>query len=90
MVLADRLRLEQVIINLLRNALDATKEVGEPRVELILTAGKQGVIMVRDNGPGIKDFDSIFEPFYTTRNPARAWALGLRFRPRSWPIWGAG
>ena len=77
MVLADRLRLEQVIINLLRNALDATKDVAEPRVELILTAGKQGVIMVRDNGPGIQDFDSIFEPFYTTKKPGEGVGLGL-------------
>ena len=34
LVMADRIRLEQVIINLLRNALDATKTVGQPQVEI--------------------------------------------------------
>ena len=33
MVMADRLRLEQVIINLLRNALDATKEAKDPQID---------------------------------------------------------
>jgi two-component system C4-dicarboxylate transport sensor histidine kinase DctB len=77
MVMADRLRLEQVIINLLRNALDATKEVEAPTINLILTAGRLGMITVRDNGPGIKDFDSIFEPFYTTKVPGEGVGLGL-------------
>jgi two-component system C4-dicarboxylate transport sensor histidine kinase DctB len=77
MVMADRLRLEQVIINLLRNALDATKDVVKPQIDLILVSGTQGVITVRDNGPGIKDFNSIFEPFYTTKKPGEGVGLGL-------------
>jgi two-component system C4-dicarboxylate transport sensor histidine kinase DctB len=77
MVLADRLRLEQVIINLLRNALDATKDLAEPRLDLILSTGTQGIITVCDNGPGIQDFDSIFEPFYTTKKPGEGVGLGL-------------
>ena len=39
MVMADRLRLEQVIINLLRNALDATKDSDTPQIDLLLSAG---------------------------------------------------
>ena len=77
MVLADRLRLEQVIINLLRNALDATKDVRDPRVDLILSAGEQALLLVRDNGPGINNLDSIFEPFYTTKKPGEGVGLGL-------------
>lgn len=77
MVMVDRLRLEQVIINLLRNALDATKEVGDPQVDLTLSAGEQAVLAVRDNGPGIRDLENIFEPFYTTKKPGEGVGLGL-------------
>jgi two-component system C4-dicarboxylate transport sensor histidine kinase DctB len=77
MVRADRIRLEQVLINLLRNALDATKETREPRVDLILSAGETATLTVRDNGHGIADLDSLFEPFYTTKAPGDGVGLGL-------------
>ena len=77
MVMADRIRLEQVIINLLRNALDATKDAAEPQVEILLTAGETAVLSVRDNGHGIADLDSLFEPFYTTKKPGDGVGLGL-------------
>lgn len=77
MVMADRLRIEQVIINLLRNALDATKDLAEPRIDLALSAEGQALLRVSDNGPGVKDFDSIFEPFYTTKKPGEGVGLGL-------------
>lgn len=77
MVMADRIRLEQVIINLLRNALDATKSVEEPQVELLLTSGETAVLSVRDNGPGISDLDKLFEPFWTTKKPGEGTGLGL-------------
>lgn len=77
MVMADRVRLEQVIVNLLRNALDATKEVAEPRIELILSAGETAVLTVRDNGHGIEDLDQLFEPFYTTKAAGEGVGLGL-------------
>ncbi|SFR03464.1 sensor histidine kinase [Poseidonocella sedimentorum] len=76
-VLGDRVRIEQVIINLLRNALDATSAVRDPRIEVILAAGKQAVLTVRDNGPGIEDLDALFEPFYTTKQPGDGVGLGL-------------
>ncbi|WP_081534937.1 ATP-binding protein [Rhodovulum sp. P5] len=77
MVMADRIRLEQVIINLLRNALDATRKVADPQVDLILSAGETAVLTVRDNGHGIEDIDSLFEPFYTTKAPGDGVGLGL-------------
>ena len=77
MVMADRIRLEQVIINLLRNALDATKDVAEPRVELMLTGGETALLAVRDNGHGIADIENLFEPFYTTKKPGEGVGLGL-------------
>ena len=76
-VLADRLRLEQVIINLLRNALDATKPVADPAVDILLAQGETVRLSLRDNGPGIGDLDSLFEPFYTTKEPGDGVGLGL-------------
>jgi len=77
MVRADRLRVEQVIVNLLRNALDATKDVARPRIELLLAAGETATLSVRDNGTGISNLDDLFEPFYTTKAPGDGVGLGL-------------
>jgi len=77
MVMADRVRLEQVIINLLRNALDATKSAVGPAIEIIVSAGETATLTVRDNGSGIEDLDSLFEPFYTTKAPGDGTGLGL-------------
>nr|WP_237693207.1 ATP-binding protein [Octadecabacter algicola] len=77
MVHGDRMRLEQVIINLLRNALDATKTASEPRVEILLAQGDVARLTVRDNGLGIEDLDELFEPFYTTKQPGDGTGLGL-------------
>jgi two-component system C4-dicarboxylate transport sensor histidine kinase DctB len=77
MILGDRLRLEQVIINLLRNALDATKSAANPTVEILLAAGDTVSIQIRDNGEGIENLDELFEPFYTTKQPGDGVGLGL-------------
>ena len=47
MVMADRIRLEQVIINLLRNALDAVKGVKAPQIDLLLAQGETATLTVR-------------------------------------------
>jgi two-component system, NtrC family, C4-dicarboxylate transport sensor histidine kinase DctB len=77
MVMADRLRLEQVIINLLRNALDATKGAANPQIDILLSAGETATLSVRDNGSGIVDLENLFEPFYTTKKPGEGVGLGL-------------
>ena len=77
-VMADRLRVEQVIINLLRNALDATNGRDGAQIEILLAAGdEEAVLAVRDNGTGIEDLDNLFEPFYTTKRPGEGVGLGL-------------
>ena len=77
MVMGDRLRIEQVIVNLLRNALDATQGEDDPRIDLLLAAGETAVLTVRDNGQGIDDLENLFEPFYTTKRPGDGVGLGL-------------
>ena len=74
---ADRIRLEQVLVNLLRNALDATKATRNPEVQILVTVGDSVVITVRDNGAGIEDLENLFEPFYTTKAPGDGTGLGL-------------
>ncbi|WP_339759804.1 ATP-binding protein [uncultured Sulfitobacter sp.] len=76
-VMGDRMRVEQVLVNLLRNALDATKSERNPQVEIMLSAGETATLTVRDNGPGIEDLDALFEPFYTTKQPGDGVGLGL-------------
>ncbi len=77
MIIGDRLRLEQVIVNLLRNALDATKNASNPTVEILLVAGDTISLQIRDNGEGIENLDELFEPFYTTKQPGDGVGLGL-------------
>ncbi|MFT4717289.1 MAG: two-component system C4-dicarboxylate transport sensor histidine kinase DctB [Paracoccaceae bacterium] len=77
LVLGDQLRLEQVIVNLLRNALDAVKELKNPELDIHLTGGEIAKLSVRDNGSGIDDLDQLFEPFYTTKKPGDGVGLGL-------------
>jgi two-component system C4-dicarboxylate transport sensor histidine kinase DctB len=77
LVMGDRMRIEQVLVNLLRNALDATKLERNPQVGIILAAGDNATLTVRDNGPGIRDKDQLFEPFYTTKLAGDGVGLGL-------------
>ena len=77
LVMADRVRLEQVIINLMRNALDATQAVPAPEIDILLSAGETATLTVRDNGHGIEDLTALFEPFYTTKRPGEGVGLGL-------------
>ena len=76
-VMGDRMRIEQVLVNLLRNAIDATKSEAHPEIEIILASGETAVLSVRDNGHGIEDLDALFEPFYTTKQPGDGTGLGL-------------
>src|SRR6056297_2882692 len=76
-VMGDRMRIEQVMVNLLRNALDATKTVSDPQLDIILASGETATLTVRDNGHGIEDLEALFEPFYTTKQPGDGVGLGL-------------
>jgi len=77
MIMGDRVRVEQVIINLLRNAIDAIQNEPEGHIDILLAAGETAVLTVRDNGHGIDNFDKLFEPFYTTKQPGEGVGLGL-------------
>lgn len=79
-VIAEAGRLEQVLVNLLLNALDAMHDRPEARVDVqVRDATGQVVIEVRDHGPGIPDEvrGHLFEPFYTTKPAGAGLGLGL-------------
>ena len=80
MVLGDAIRLEQVLLNLLHNALDAMAEVETRRLRIrIYREGEQCLLSVADSGGGIaeQDLAHIFEPFYTTKPVGAGLGLGL-------------
>jgi two-component system C4-dicarboxylate transport sensor histidine kinase DctB len=79
-VVGDPVRVEQVLINLLRNALDAVEQSAERRVTVMLRQeGDAAVICIRDSGPGIPEdvAPHLFVPFYTTKASGKGLGLGL-------------
>ncbi|MCA0012259.1 sensor histidine kinase [Mesorhizobium sp. B292B1B] len=78
MVMASRIRLEQILVNLLQNALDALKDRPDPRIEIELAERDDRVLVsVRDNGPGLgpEAAGNLFMPFQTTKE--KGLGLGL-------------
>ncbi|GGH54162.1 two-component sensor histidine kinase [Comamonas phosphati] len=76
----DANRVEQVLVNLLGNALDAMRDQPHPCVELECRAvARQVQILVRDHGPGLsaEAQTHLFEPFFTTKPQDEGLGLGL-------------
>ncbi|SED35510.1 trifunctional serine/threonine-protein kinase/ATP-binding protein/sensor histidine kinase [Bradyrhizobium erythrophlei] len=82
-VLGDRVQLQQVILNLIMNAVEAMAEVGETSRELWIgtsRAGADGVLVaVSDSGPGLPqtERDRIFDAFYTTKRSGLGLGLSI-------------
>lgn len=76
--LAQRGRLEQALLNLMRNALEA-QPCRAPPVVWAGIEGDRAVIEVRDSGPGFSPATEprLFEPFFTTKPPGAGMGLGL-------------
>lgn len=79
-VSGDAVRIEQVLINLMRNALDAVRDqpVRSVRVSLAID-GSEALVRVTDSGPGIPDdvVLRLFEPFFSTKASGEGLGLGL-------------
>jgi two-component system sensor kinase FixL len=79
-VIADRIQIEQVLVNLVRNAVDAIVAADAPEREIRITAARVGEaveIRVADTGPGIPPeiAERLFQPFVTSK--PRGMGLGL-------------
>jgi Signal transduction histidine kinase regulating C4-dicarboxylate transport system len=79
-VRGNQLRLEQVLTNVLRNAVDAVENCAERRIDIMLGQGHDiGWVEVHDTGHGLGQarLDELQEPFVTTRESGRGMGLGL-------------
>ena len=82
LVFADRIQLQQVMLNLMMNAIEAMTQAATPR-ELLISSGaddsKGVVVVVRDSGPGLdsKSLERLFEPFYTTKPQGMGMGLAI-------------
>jgi C4-dicarboxylate-specific signal transduction histidine kinase len=100
-VRVDSVQIEQVLLNLLRNALDALAELPVLERRLIIESGVQpdGMVFVavRDNGPGISGsaMEHLFDPFFSTKESGMGMGLAIsqtimsnhhgKIRADSWP-----
>jgi signal transduction histidine kinase len=78
---ADRTQIEQVLINIIKNAIEACAEVPYPQIQVKSSVSETGTvsITVSDNGPGILPnvLDKIFIPFFTTKENGSGIGLSL-------------
>jgi PAS domain S-box-containing protein len=82
-ILGDRVQLQQVLLNLVMNAIEAMTPIVDRRRELAITSqlGAQGdvVVTVQDSGTGLNpdDADRIFDPFFTTKADGMGMGLSI-------------
>jgi len=79
-VLVDRVQLQQLLVNLTRNAIEAMEGAQTPPKELCITSSRgaqEVVVRVRDTGIGMESFDKAFEPFYTTKPNGMGMGLAI-------------
>jgi PAS domain S-box-containing protein len=80
-VVGDRVQLQQVVFNLLLNAIEAIDMVADRPRKLFVCSkhSSPGTVLVevRDNGPGIKDPDKIFDAFFTTKESGMGMGLAI-------------
>ena len=79
-VMAGPVRLQQVLVNLISNAVDAVEDGPDRRLHLSATSdGALVRIVLRDHGPGVPDSAQarIFDPFFSTKQVGKGLGLGL-------------
>jgi C4-dicarboxylate-specific signal transduction histidine kinase len=83
LVRADRVQLQQVLVNLMQNAIEAMKDVPQSRRRVVIrseqTTAAELSVAVRDFGPGIdpKDRKRVFDAFFTTKSGGMGMGLAI-------------
>ncbi len=84
-VMANHVMLQQVLVNLISNGIQAAEGQDEPQIWIDGSVhGNNVLLRVFDSGPGVdrKDREFIFEPFYTTKKAGQGLGLGLTISDR--------
>jgi signal transduction histidine kinase len=82
-VSGDRIQLQQVILNLIMNAIEAMSEIGETQRKLLVASSKDGsngvLVRIQDSGTGLdrESLDHLFEAFYTTKTGGMGMGLSV-------------
>jgi PAS domain S-box-containing protein len=82
LIQGDRVQLQQVMMNLIMNAVEAMSEMNDGRRELLISTRMEAgdvTVAVRDSGPGLSDdaFDKVFEAFHTTKPTGMGMGLSI-------------
>ncbi|SHG60570.1 PAS domain S-box-containing protein [Kaistia soli DSM 19436] len=76
----DRVQIQQLMFNILRNGVEAMRENGEVPMRLDISsrvAGDAAIVRVADNGIGLADSRKVFEPFFTTKSDGMGMGLSI-------------
>jgi PAS domain S-box-containing protein len=81
-VFADRILIEQILINLIKNAIEAMRTITVENRRLIIESNyhnKEVAVSIYDSGPGLSEYEinKIFEPFYTTKPEGMGMGLAI-------------
>ncbi len=77
-VRGGQVRLQQVLVNIIGNAIDAMAGAPEKTISLdIAISGGKARLTVTDTGPGVAEPDKVFDPFYSTKDPGGSSGMGL-------------
>ncbi|MGM5028306.1 PAS domain-containing sensor histidine kinase [Tardiphaga sp. 862_B3_N4_1] len=78
---ADRVQIQQVLVNLIRNGIDAMESTNAALRAISIRSTSDGtanvLIEIRDRGKGIENPEKVFEPFYTTRKSGMGMGLAI-------------
>ncbi|MEO0767152.1 MAG: ATP-binding protein, partial [Pseudomonadota bacterium] len=78
--LGGKLRLQQVLVNIVNNGLEAMAEAKAPVIEIEVQQVDDAVqVLLRDHGPGLPQdsMDRVFDAFYTTKDAGVGMGLGM-------------
>ena len=76
---ADRIQIQQVLVNLIRNAAEAMEASDDPKQLIVRSRHVDGRIVVEvcDSGPGLADKEKAFEPFHSTKQNGMGVGLSI-------------